>query len=241
MPVSQKILEEIMQGKEEAHQKTRDVQEAAEQRAKEIQQAMISTGLTLMGGPITMLSKATNLAKVPKLAKMFSVISKVTGTKEGLALSKLVNKISSRAIGDLFIKDVKFSNEESAIQARKDKAKGYQNDVMDSLLFYAQLQTKELEGVSGLGSQTPEVEGPPPPPKAKNITNVAAGKKSGVNIQNILGQNVSTTPTQQKNILGNLLTQKPSVYKGGVPYYPVSGEPASDEETNLLIQSILNQ
>lgn len=211
------------------------------QRMKDILSTIITTGLTIGTGGAglpALLSKIPGVANVMKAGGTLSKVAKFLDatqktTRAGVYGTNILNKLIHRGIGDLIIPDT--------VKDYDKKAQGYLGDIGTETSSWAKSflpeathpwQSEKWEDVIPGDSSSPIPTGSPVPPGTTdvngdgiiNVLDIMAGRQQNVPTPDprqtidVSGGTFATTPNINQGLLGNI-TQKPSGYTGGNPYY----------------------
>tara|TARA_R100000808_G_scaffold3720_1_gene12844 strand:+ start:6999 stop:7760 length:762 start_codon:yes stop_codon:yes gene_type:complete len=221
---------------------------AAAQRIKNLVETAVATGLTFATGGAglpALLSKIPALGKVIKGSKTLTSIAKFLNaaqktSRAGVYGTNILNNLIHRGVADLIIPDVdRGSNVEQKVQ-------GYLADVAAGTTAYAGsfmpdaahpwTGEKWSEVVTGGGSGASSKPLSQAFQGIKDVNNdgtvdildvIASQQSSQANVPtpdprqtiNVSGGTFATTPNTRQGLFGSQITQKPSGYKDGNPYY----------------------
>tara|TARA_R100000808_G_C2153853_1_gene164450 strand:- start:6010 stop:6777 length:768 start_codon:yes stop_codon:yes gene_type:complete len=248
MATPHEILLTQIQNRVNRRDKVKADREASSTKRKKRLQDIINLGLTLAtaGGTSALslglkgLSKFDKLKKVidaskglQKAVKFLDVGSKTT--RLGTHAAKFGNKALNRLISDIIVKDTETMRDE-------DKLAGYGTDLATTVASYGKSFVEgAVNPVSGLPYDEPGAipieesagesiidQGGVSSIEPNVASNVPSGptfsQQSALNqlsnpFPNMLGY--STDPHQTQSILGSIISQDPSGYKGGEAYYNI--------------------
>lgn len=183
---------------------------------------------SVLGGIVKGASKIGKLGQVLDKAKNLQKLVKVLdagkkASRLGVYGTKLGNKFINRALSDVLVKD-------TDTMRKEDKLSGYGSDVLNVVSGYGK---SFLPGATNpyTGVAFGEVKDNNLPTIASSVSpntlpinqpvNLTLGQQSALNQQNNLlaGTSLSSTPYQRENIIGNIISQRPTGYSSGTPYF----------------------
>ena len=241
----QDIMLQQLQNRIARQEKVKTDREAARTKNRKGIQNAISLALTVatMGGSSLLslgmkgLSKFDKLKKIIDASKSLQKAAKVldVGSKTsrlGTYGAQFANKAINRLVTDLLVKDTE-------TMKREDKLSGYGQDLAGSVAGYGKSFVGDaLNPVSGLPFDEPKAipidndNIPLPAGTEDGILPLSSNTPTGPTFsqQSTINQQASPFPSmagfsaqphQTQNILGNVLSQDPSGYKGGEAYYNI--------------------
>lgn len=205
----------------------------SEQKMKDILSTLFTTGLTVASGGAGLPALLQKIPAVAKAAEAGGTLGKIfkfldatkKTTRASVYGTNILNKMIHRGIGDLLIPDT--------IKDYEKKAKGYLGDVGTETAAWAKSflpnathpwQSEKWEDVISGVSNPDNITIPYAPGQGPNQPSsysgpLASDPRAKIPIPSQGGQMFATTPNTRGGLFGSTITQKPSGYTGGNPYY----------------------